>query len=54
MHELDGGVAQYITPDCTKWLSGKLYHADASRILRALAEYPHVSANFQSTLWVSQ
>jgi len=54
MNELDGDVAQYVTPDCTKWISGKMYHADASRILRALAEHAKVSADFQSTMWVSQ
>ncbi len=54
MQELDGDIAQYVTPDCTKWISGKMYHADASRILRALAEHTKGSGDFQSAMWVSQ
>src|SRR5205823_5773852 len=54
MAESDCDTAQYSTPDCTAWISGKMYGADASRVLRALAQRTQVTQPFKSTLWVSQ
>lgn len=53
MQDLDGDVAQYVTPDCTGWISDRMYLADASRILRALSRHSKAD-KFESTLWVSQ